>query len=154
MKYPERYRNKTGMFASNEGDGGLFIINVKFDAEKPPIPRNIIVPDHLRMQPQTEERKVSFAVFATNDAGWEHISVTIPKEKRTPTWDEMEFLKQLFWEPQEAAFQIHPPQSEYVNMHPYCLHIWRKIGFEYPLPPTELIGFVKPETTTNNSEKY
>ena len=34
----------------------------------------------------------------------------------------------------------HPPRSEYVNRHPYCLHLWKKIGEEYETPPKEYVG--------------
>jgi hypothetical protein len=69
--------------------------------------------------------------------GWEHVSVSC--EKRCPNWIEMCFVKDLFWAPEECAIQFHPPKSEYVNCHPYCLHIW-KPPFEMPLPQSILVG--------------
>jgi hypothetical protein len=70
--------------------------------------------------------------------GWEHVSVSA--EKRCPSWDEMCFVKDLFWDEQEMAVQYHPPKSEYVNHHPYCLHIWKPTKMVIPMPPTLLIG--------------
>lgn len=35
--------------------------------------------------------------------------------------------------------QFHPPESEYVNNHPSCLHLWRKIGSEFETPPKILV---------------
>ena len=29
--------------------------------------------------------------------------------------------------------------GEYVNLHPYCLHLWKKIGEETDLPPKEFV---------------
>lgn len=26
--------------------------------------------------------------------------------------------------------QVHPPRSEYVNLHPYCLHLWNDMWQE------------------------
>jgi hypothetical protein len=71
-------------------------------------------------------------------SGWEHVSVST--DGRCPTWEEMAYVKSLFWDPEECVIEYHPPRSQYVNRHPYCLHMWRKIGFEIPLPPRELIG--------------
>ncbi|MGN1303754.1 MAG: hypothetical protein ACI4YB_01835 [Oscillospiraceae bacterium] len=69
--------------------------------------------------------------------GWEHVSVSFPN--RTPTWDEMCRVKDIFWNDDECVVQYHPPKSEYVNFHPYCLHLWRKIGEEYPMPPKNYV---------------
>lgn len=73
---------------------------------------------------------------------WEHVSVSILKQKRCPTWEEMCFLKDLFWEEEEAVLQIHPPKSEYVNNHEYCLHLW-KPKKEIELPPSIMVGLKK-----------
>ena len=80
---------------------------------------------------------------------WEHVSVravdtsaTNAKyfSERTPTWDEMCFIKDLFWEPEECVIQYHPPKSKYRNIHPHVLHLWRKAGFDLPTPPSIFIG--------------
>jgi hypothetical protein len=69
--------------------------------------------------------------------GWEHVSVS--KRNWTPTWQEMEAVKQLFWGDRETVIQFHPKKSEYVNIHKNCLHLWKKTGFEFQLPPQELV---------------
>jgi len=69
--------------------------------------------------------------------GWEHVSVSC--ERRTPNWLEMSWVKNLFWTEEETVVQFHPRRSVYVNCHPYCLHLWRRVeGF--PEPPPELVG--------------
>ena len=73
--------------------------------------------------------------------GWEHVSVC-PKG-RTPTWDEMCMVKELFWKDYEAVVQIHPPKVDYVNNMENCLHLWRpieKYAGELPLPPSIYVG--------------
>lgn len=70
---------------------------------------------------------------------WEHVSVTIDKNK-TPSWEIMCFVKDLFWDEEDCVIQYHPPKSSYVNMHPYCLHLWRKINFNQPIPETIQVG--------------
>ena len=70
--------------------------------------------------------------------GWEHVSVSV--RHRCPNWEEMTYVKQLFWNPEEAVMQLHPPESDYVNCHPHCLHMWRPLRAEIPLPPSGLVG--------------
>lgn len=76
-------------------------------------------------------------VIATTGGGWDHVSVSLPK--MCPTWEDMEYIKRQFFEPHEAAMQLHPPQANYVNIHPHCLHIWRPQGRTIPMPPVELV---------------
>lgn len=80
----------------------------------------------------------SFRVIASNGGGWEHVSVSPlnAKRKTCPTWEEMCAIKDMFFEPEEQVVQYHPPRSEYVNNHPYCLHLWRCIWKEIQHPPT------------------
>lgn len=64
---------------------------------------------------------------------WEHVSVSAAT--RCPVWEEMSFVKDLFWTDEECVIQYHPPKSEYVNIHPNVLHLWKPIGVTIPLPP-------------------
>ena len=81
-----------------------------------------------------------FAVIASDGEGWEHVSVSL--HNRCPTWDEMCFIKNLFWDAEDCVIQFHPPETDYVNNHPYCLHLWRKIGEEFEIPKSYLVGLV------------
>ncbi len=78
----------------------------------------------------------------TAEIAWEHVSVSLPT--RNPNWDEMCFVKRLFWEDEECVMQLHPPASVYVNDHPFCLHLWRPRRQLIPLPPPETITARKP----------
>src|ERR1700733_966886 len=49
----------------------------------------------------------------TTSEGWEHVSVST--RNRTPNWQEMSFVKDLFWNEEECVVQFHPPKSTYVN---------------------------------------
>jgi hypothetical protein len=78
-------------------------------------------------------------VIASDGFGWEHVSVSM--HERCPTWDEMCMVKSLFWDSEDTVMQLHPPESQWVNNHPYCLHLWRPSnGMEIPLPPTFTVG--------------
>lgn len=69
--------------------------------------------------------------------GWEHVSCSY--RKRVPTWEEMCKVKDIFFEPEEVAVQYHPRHSEYVNIHPNCLHLWRKCGEDFETPKMYLV---------------
>jgi hypothetical protein len=70
---------------------------------------------------------------------WEHVSVSL--RNRCPNWEEMCFVKALFWEDDTAVMQLHPPKSEWINNHLYCLHLWRPLDAEIPLPPGIAVGY-------------
>ena len=72
-------------------------------------------------------------VIASWGDGWEHVSVC--PSNRTPDWDEMCEIKDMFWNDDEVVMQLHPAKSNYVNLMPNCLHLWRPIGQEIPVPP-------------------
>jgi hypothetical protein len=80
--------------------------------------------------------------FASDGEGWEHVSVSVldGQRVRTPIWDEMCRVKLLFWDEEDTVVQFHPRKSDYVNVHPNVLHLWRKIGSEFELPPHVLVG--------------
>jgi hypothetical protein len=84
--------------------------------------------------------KTVFNVIASDGGGWEHVSVSLMGARRCPAWDEMCFIKSLFWGPDDCVIQFHPPESEYVNHHPYCLHLWRKSGTNAETPPACYVG--------------
>lgn len=94
-------------------------------------------------------RKVWIFCQASNGAGWEHVSVSVRTKnragnweqiKRVPSWEEMCFVKDLFWQPEAWVTQFHPARSEYVNTHLYVLHLWKPTGETFPTPPAILVG--------------
>ena len=77
-------------------------------------------------------------VLSSGGRGWDHVSVS--KGNRNPNWDEMNFIKDLYFKESETVIQFHPKKSEYVNNCGSCLHLWRKQDQEHELPPTILTG--------------
>jgi hypothetical protein len=67
---------------------------------------------------------------------WQHVSVSL--QDRCPTWAEMCMIKDLFWDKEEVVIQIHPKESEYVNNHKYCLHLWAHK--DLITPPSIFVG--------------
>lgn len=114
---PENYRLKQGAMSSDYtfGNNGAFIVPYRIHGIK-----------------QT------MFVIASDQLGWEHVSVS--REDRTPVWEEMCIVKDLFWDKEDCVIQYHPPHSEYVNNHLHCLHLWRPVGVQLPMPDSILVG--------------
>jgi len=77
---------------------------------------------------------------------WDHVSVRIGYTKyhgklaeRIPTWEEMCAIKELFFAADECAVQFHPPASDYIDIHPCVLHLWRPINFKLPMPDKVMV---------------
>ncbi|MCL1786290.1 MAG: hypothetical protein FWG39_04065 [Alphaproteobacteria bacterium] len=91
--------------------------------------------------PMPQDNSVIMRVFATNEAGWDHVSVSLKDVERCPTWEEMCFIKDLFFDKTETVIQYHPAESDYVNNDKYCLHMWRPQTETLPIPPSIKVGF-------------
>jgi len=53
---------------------------------------------------------------------WVHLSMS--HRKRVPRWDELRDAKDIFLGRDVCAYQVLPPQSEYVNIDDRVLHLW------------------------------
>ena len=119
MKTPNEYRIRNGAMGSDDdaGNNGAFQIPYR-----------------------------SFVLFVIASDGteikeiepWEHVSVSL--KNRCPNWEEMSYIKNLFWNDDETVIQFHPRRAEYVNNFPNCLHMWKRAGAEHELPPAILTG--------------
>src|SRR5688572_20307232 len=79
--------------------------------------------------------QIEYRIIASSGEGWEHVSVTLNRS-RCPTWEEMCEIKGMFWNDDECVVQFHAPKSDYINNHPYCLHLWKPIGYNIKTPDT------------------
>lgn len=70
--------------------------------------------------------------------GWDHVSVSL--RHRCPTWEEMSFIKNLFWEQDELVYQFHPPIQDYINIGKTVLHLWKSWNQDIRLPPKHMLA--------------
>lgn len=66
---------------------------------------------------------VELVVVIGDGAGWDHASVST--RYRTPTWEEMEFVRELAFRDDECVMQLSVPRGDHINAHPHVLHLWR-----------------------------
>lgn len=123
----ELARVRNGRFASNAGrrSGKFFVF---FGSTKTML--QIIVGS-------ADDWAESGMLSVTHGPAWDHVSVST--ETRTPTWEEMAWVKAQFFEPEECVVQYHPPESKYVNAHPFVLHLWKPCNADFPMPPLECV---------------
>lgn len=122
MNTPNKYRLRKGVLASTDdmGANGFFVI------------------PHPRIDGYFINCMVS------DGSGWDHVSVTISSKfrrvERCPTWEEMCFVKDTFWNKDEIVIQYHPAEADYISNHNYCLHLWRPQGVVLPTPDPIMVG--------------
>lgn len=85
-------------------------------------------------------------VIVSDGEGWDHVSVST--QTRTPTWEEMCLVKELFFREDEWVIQYHPPTTENINNHRYCLHLWRPQTDAILTPPAWMVGVKDLQTTS------
>ena len=91
--------------------------------------------------PSPTDSKRKLLILSSDGELWDHVSVTMHSPKgRCPNWPEMAFVKDLFFKKDETVIQFHPKESEYVNNHNTCLHLWRDQTSEHKLPDSLLVG--------------
>jgi len=82
-------------------------------------------------------KHVMLYYIASWGGGWDHVSVHC--DGRCPIWDEMCFMRDIFFQDFETILQYHPSKTDYINCHPYTLHLWRPQGEAIPMPPKEMV---------------
>ena len=53
---------------------------------------------------------------------WLHVSLS--RRTELPSWDDLVRVKRDFVGPERTALQVLPPETEWVNDHPSCLHLF------------------------------
>ena len=68
------------------------------------------------------------SLFVTMSVGvfdgllWKHCAASYPDH--LPTYGDMRMIRRNWFDAGDTAIQVFPPESEYVNLHPNCLHLW------------------------------
>lgn len=131
MRFPEQFRFTRKMMAEKP-----FLSSVTFLLSEPGISKgSFAIPILLSTPPEAYLDDIYFWVTAEIEMGWEHACV-IPISPRWPTWQEMAYIKTLFWADDEVVIQFHPVQNQIAG----CIDLWRPIDGKFPLPPSPPSG--------------
>jgi len=84
-------------------------------------------------------------VQISDEAGWDHASVTVrdcdgEALARCPTWEEMCYVKSVFFRDDEWVLQFHPPRDQNISCHDTCLHLWRCRNGRQSIPPSWMVA--------------
>lgn len=124
---PENYRLRKGVSRSDSshGNNGVFLV------------------PHHKITGYVYCVVASECAVEAGGFKWEHISVHLEskfrKVDRCPTWQEMCFIKSIFWDECDVVVQYHPAETDYVNLHELTLHLWRPVDQVLPVPPVEMV---------------
>jgi hypothetical protein len=62
---------------------------------------------------------------------WWHISIAHPLG--LPSWEQLVEVKEAFMGKEVKAMHLLPPRSQWMNVHPHCMHLWVRLdGDTYP----------------------
>lgn len=92
-------------------------------------------------RPNCRKRMYVLYIIASWGEGWDHVSIHATAEEKdfTPFWEDMAYIKDMFFKSSETVLQYHPAREFYVNMHEHTLHLWRQQGIAVELPPQKLV---------------
>lgn len=117
MEFLNQHRVRSGAMASSPEDG----LNGAFTFAFPGEARRVFV-------------------IASDQMDWEHVSVSFGPIKATPSWEIMCRIKELFFDDEMTVMQLHPPRSQWISNHAGCLHLWRPLRENIPMPPSVMVG--------------
>lgn len=60
----------------------------------------------------------------TMENGKTYLHISLSFANKIPDWDMVKMVKEKFIGKDKDAFIYFPIESEYINLMPYCLHLW------------------------------
>jgi hypothetical protein len=73
-------------------------------------------------------------VIISDGGGWRHLSVSNAQKKVLPSWNIMCRLRNAFFSDEDWVCQFHPAKDDYIDDHPFCLHLWQPLDEKLPIP--------------------
>lgn len=92
-------------------------------------------------RPNCRKRMYDLCIIVSWGMGWDHVSIHAQATEGdfTPFWEDMAYVKALFFKSSETVLQYHPAAEHYINAHEHTLHLWREQGVEVVLPPPDMV---------------
>lgn len=68
-----------------------------------------------------------------HEDGLTYLHVSFSRRSRLPDYSDLDWVRKGFVGEDRECWQYFPPKAEYVNAHPYTLHLWH--CYDRPLWP-------------------
>jgi hypothetical protein len=81
--------------------------------------------------------QAGLAIF--EDKLWYHVSFS--REHTLPSYTDLKLVRDHWFGADQWVIQIFPPQSQYVNISEFCLHLWHCLD-EFPMPNFNVMGHI------------
>lgn len=127
FKVPNQHRFKEGPFKTSNEDGnnGFFVI------------------PFVKKVGKSGKMEYYMMCIVSDKLGWDRVSVYIIDKKgntipRTPIWEEMEAVRNYFWDETDEVIQYQNMNNE-KQQNPYMLHMWKPQLTIFAKPPKEVI---------------
>lgn len=70
-------------------------------------------------------------IFSSENHGGRMVRhVSVSRDDRYPSWDEIKNVRAAFFEDSQYVAQFLPPAEQFVNLHNFCFHLWAKANGE------------------------
>jgi len=69
---------------------------------------------------------------------WQHVSVS--RAGRLPDYEDMKLVRRIFVGDDRECYAVYPPESRWVNDHPFVLHLWCSLDSPDGVLPDFRIG--------------
>jgi len=83
-------------------------------------------PDGFRFVHLGPPRITSVIATRAEHDGQEWLHASIAHPDAMPTWEELKAVKVALIGAARFAYLVFPPAWQYVNQHPYALHVWAR----------------------------
>jgi len=112
----------------------------------------------LGRDPRELDIKMDYGDAGIWDYNWDHLLVRVCdlngiQLSRCAYNEEMKEIHRMFFNSNENTMQFHPKESEYVNIEPYTLHLWRHAIHGVPFPTMEDSTVKKENYLTSSGTK-
>ena len=68
-------------------------------------------------------KELTIVITQDTADGQTRIHMSVSHQERLPTWDEMKKVREELLPLNRDFAMIFPKQEDYINIHPYCLHL-------------------------------
>jgi len=62
--------------------------------------------------------------LSTLDGGARFVHCSLSRRSRLPSWQDVKVVKDTFLGEDSEAFHVLPKKDDYINLCPFCLHLW------------------------------